>query len=108
VHDEDKLYDTIEELVAIGADHDVSAARVALAYTIAKPAVTSVIAGARTPEQLADNLAAAELTLSAEEMNRLDAVSAQPLLYPHWHQANTSGDRLSAADLTLLGRHLKG
>jgi aryl-alcohol dehydrogenase-like predicted oxidoreductase len=108
VHDEDKLYDTIEELVAIGADHDVSAARVALAYTIAKPAVTSVIVGARTPEQLADNLAAAELTLSAEEMDRLDAVSAQPLLYPHWHQANTSGDRLSAADLTLLGRHLKG
>ena len=107
VHDEDKLYDTIEELVAIGADHGVSAAQVALAYTIAKPAVTSVIVGARTPEQLADNLAAAELTLSAEEMDRLDAVSAQPLLYPYWHQANTSGDRLSAADLTLLGRHVK-
>ncbi len=108
VHDEDKLYDTIEELVAIGADHGVSAAQVALAYTIAKPAVTSVIVGARTPEQLADSLGAAELTLSAEELDRLDAVSAQPLLYPYWHQANTSGDRLSAADLTLLGRHLKG
>ena len=108
VHDEDKLYDTIEELVAIGADHGVSAAQVALAYTIAKPAVTSVIVGARTPEQLADSLGAAELTLSAEELDRLDAVSAQPLLYPYWHQANNSGDRLSAADLTLLGRHLKG
>ena len=108
VHDEDKLYDTIEELVAIGADLDVSAARVALAYTMAKPAVTSVIVGARTPEQLADNLAAAELALSPEEMDRLDSVSAQPLLYPHWHQAANSGDRLSAADLTLLGRHLKG
>jgi aryl-alcohol dehydrogenase-like predicted oxidoreductase len=108
VHDEDKLYDTIEELVAIGADHGVSAAQVALAYSIAKPAVTSVIVGARTPEQLADSLGAAELTLSAEELDRLDAVSAQPLLYPYWHQANTSGDRLSAADLTLLGRHLKG
>ena len=48
VHDEDKLYDTIEELVAIGEDHGVSAAQVALAYTIAKPAVTSVIVGART------------------------------------------------------------
>ena len=108
VHDEDKLYDTIEELVAIGADHGVSAAQVALAYTIGNPAVTSVIVGARTPEQLADNLAAAELTLSAEEMDRLDAVSAQPLLYPYWHQANTSADRLSAADLTLLARHVKG
>jgi aryl-alcohol dehydrogenase-like predicted oxidoreductase len=106
VHDEDKLYDTIEELVAIGADHGVSAAQVALAYTLAKPAVTSVIVGARTEEQLADNLAAADLSLSAEEMSRLDAVSAQPLLYPYWHQANTSSDRLSAADLTLLSRHL--
>jgi aryl-alcohol dehydrogenase-like predicted oxidoreductase len=108
VHDEDKLYDTIEELVAIGADHGVSAAQVALAYTMAKPAVTSVIVGARTPEQLADNLAAAELTLSAEEMNRLDAVSAQTLLYPYWHQVNSSAERLGAPDLTLLARHVKG
>jgi len=33
-------------------------------------------------------------------------VSAQPLQYPYWHHANTSSDRLSPADLTLLGRHL--
>ena len=83
VYDEDKLYDTIEELVAIGADHGVSAAQVALAYTMGKPAVTSVIVGARTEEQLADNLASAELTLSAEEVERLDKVSAQPLPYPY-------------------------
>lgn len=106
VHDEDKLYATIEELVAIGADHGVSAAQVALAYTIAKPAVTSVIVGARTEEQLSDNLAAAELTLTPAELDRLDAVSATPLMYPYWHQAATSGDRLSPADLTLLARHL--
>jgi aryl-alcohol dehydrogenase-like predicted oxidoreductase len=108
VYDEDKLYDTIEELVAIGADHGVSAAQIALAYTMGKPAVTSVIVGARTEEQLADNLAAADLTLSAEEMERLDKVSAQPLPYPYWHQGNTSSDRLSPADLTLLARHIKG
>jgi aryl-alcohol dehydrogenase-like predicted oxidoreductase len=106
VHDEDKLYDTIEELVAIGDAHGVSAAQVALAYTIAKPAVTSVIVGARTEEQLTDNLAAAELSLTDDEVARLDAVSAQPLQYPYWHQAKTSADRLSPADLTLLGRHL--
>ena len=106
VHDEDKLYDTIEELVAVGEAHGVSAAQVALAYTIAKPAITSVIVGARTEAQLSDNLAAAELRLTPEEMDRLDAVSAQPLMYPFWHHANTSGDRLSPADLTLLGRHL--
>src|SRR3954465_1714563 len=102
VHDEDKLYDTIEELVAIGEEHAVSAAQVALAYLIAKPAVSSVIVGARTEEQLADNLGAAQLRLSDDEVERLDRVSAQPLLYPYWHQANTSSDRLGRADLSLL------
>src|SRR6187551_2044138 len=75
VHDEDKLYDTIEELVAIGADHGVSAAQVALAYTLAKPGITSVVVGARTEEQLADNLASADLDLSSDELDRLDRVS---------------------------------
>jgi aryl-alcohol dehydrogenase-like predicted oxidoreductase len=106
VYDEDKLYDTIEELVAIGEDRGVSAAQVALAYTMAKPAVTSVIVGARTEEQLADNLAAADLNLTAADIERLDKVSAQPLPYPFWHHLNVS-ERLSPADLTLLARHIK-
>jgi aryl-alcohol dehydrogenase-like predicted oxidoreductase len=106
VYDEDKLYDTIEALVQIGSDRGVSAAQVALAYIMARPAVTSVIVGARTEEQLADNLGSATLILSDEEVSRLNAVSAQPLRYPYWHQANTSSDRLSAADLSLLGRHI--
>lgn len=106
VHDEDKLYNTIDTLVEIGSDHGVSAAQVALAYTIGKPAVTSLIVGARTEEQLRDNLASAELTLTPDEFARLDAVSAEPLRYPYWHQANTSSDRLSAADLSLIAPHL--
>jgi aryl-alcohol dehydrogenase-like predicted oxidoreductase len=105
VYDQEKLYDTVEELVAIGADHGVSAAQVALAYTMGKPAVTSVIVGARTEDQLADNLAAAELSLSDDEVARLDEVSAQPLPYPFWHHLG-SKDRLSPADLTLLARHI--
>ena len=106
VHDEDQLYDTIDVLVKLGEDRGVSAAQVALAYTMAKPGVTSLIVGARTEEQLADNLGAAELALSEEDIAQLDEVSAQPLRYPYWHQAKTSGDRLSPADLSLLGRHL--
>ena len=106
VHDEDKLYDTIEALVGIGEAHGVSAARVALAYLLAKTAVTSLIVGARTEEQLADNLAAAELALTAEDITTLDDVSGEPLRYPYWHQAKTARDRLSPADLSLLGRHL--
>jgi aryl-alcohol dehydrogenase-like predicted oxidoreductase len=106
VYDEDKLYATIEVLVAIADVRGVSAAQVALAWLLASPGVTSVIVGARTDEQLADNLSAADLTLTAEERQKLDDVSAMPLRYPHWHQAKTANDRLSAADLTLLGRHL--
>jgi aryl-alcohol dehydrogenase-like predicted oxidoreductase len=106
VHNEDKLYDTVEVLVGIGDAHGVSAARVALAYLLAKPAVTSLVVGARTDEQLADNLAAADLSLTEDDIAKLDDVSAEPLRYPYWHQANTSGDRLSPADLSLLRRHL--
>jgi len=106
VHDEDKLYATIEVLIEIGAARGVSAAQVALAYIVGKPAVTSVIVGARTEDQLADNLASAQLALTDTEVSRLDEVSAQPLLYPYWHQAKTSADRLSPADLSLLGRHI--
>jgi aryl-alcohol dehydrogenase-like predicted oxidoreductase len=106
VRDEDALYATVEALVSVGQEHGVSAAQVALAYLLGRPAVTSLVVGAKTAEQLADNLAAAELTLTAEQRDRLDRVSAPPLLYPYWHQAKTARDRLSAADLTLLGPHL--
>jgi aryl-alcohol dehydrogenase-like predicted oxidoreductase len=106
VYDQEGLYDIIEVLVGIGAEHGVSAAQVALAYTLGKPAVTSLVIGARTSEQLADNLAAASLTLAEAEREQLDKVSAPPLIYPYWHQARTASDRLSPADLTLLGPYL--
>jgi aryl-alcohol dehydrogenase-like predicted oxidoreductase len=106
VNDETRLYDTVDALVEIGEGYGVSAAQVALAYTLAKPAVTSVIVGARTEEQLRDNLAAADLELTESELDRLDAVSQAPLLYPYWHQANGGKGRLSPADLSLLERHL--
>ncbi|GAA5191903.1 aldo/keto reductase [Rugosimonospora acidiphila] len=106
VYDREKLYDTVDALIEIGQAHGVSAAQVALAYVLGRPAVTSLVIGARTGEQLADNLAAADLVLDAEERKRLDDVSAIPLLYPYWHQAKTARDRLSPADLTLLGQYL--
>ena len=65
--------------------------------------MSSVVVGARTDEQLADNLKAADLTLTDEEVARLDEVSQPPLIYPHWHQANTATDRLGTPELTLLG-----
>ena len=106
VRDQDALYATVDVLVSIAEEHGVSAAQVALAYLLGRPAVTSLVIGAKTTEQLADNLAAADLVLTAGERRRLDDVSAVPLIYPYWHQAKTARDRLSAADLTLLGPYL--
>ncbi len=80
----ERLFDCIEAMQPIAAAHGVSVARVALAYVLAKPFVTSVIIGAKTLEQLDDNLAAAALTLTPEQLATLDAVSALPAEYPGW------------------------
>ncbi|HWK18029.1 MAG TPA: aldo/keto reductase [Solirubrobacteraceae bacterium] len=106
VYDEDKLYDTIEVLVEIAGAHGVSAAQVALAWLLARPGISSVIVGARTEEQLADNLAAEGLELSADEQARLEAVSRPRLIYPFWHQRASATDRLSAADLSLIAQYM--
>jgi aryl-alcohol dehydrogenase-like predicted oxidoreductase len=106
VYDQERLYDIVETLIGIGQDRGVSAAQIALAWTLGRPAVTSLVIGARTAEQLADNLAAASISLTVDERERLDKASAPPLIYPYWHQANTAHDRLSPADLSLLGPHV--
>ena len=106
VYDENKLYDTIDVLVEVAEGRGVSAAQVALAWLLGRPSISSVVVGARTDEQLADNLKAAELKLSDNERDRLEEVSRPPLLYPYWHQRKTASDRLSQADLALLAPYL--
>lgn len=106
IRDEERLYDIIEVLVGIAETHGVSAAQVALAWLLGRKGVTSLIVGARTDAQLADNLKAADLVLTADERASLDKVSQPPLIYPYWHQARTASDRLSAADLSLIEPHL--
>jgi aryl-alcohol dehydrogenase-like predicted oxidoreductase len=106
IYNEERLYRIIEAIVAVAEVRKVSAAQVALAWLLGRTAVTSVIMGARTEGQLADNLGAASLKLTAQERTQLDKVSAPPLIYPYWHQAWTAKDRLSAADLAILGPHV--
>ncbi len=106
VYDTEGLYDTIEVLVEIAEARGVPAAQVSLAWTLAQPGVTSLVIGARTNDQLRQNLGAADLRLEEAELARLEEVSRPPLLYPYWHQAATAADRLGPADLSLLGRHL--
>jgi aryl-alcohol dehydrogenase-like predicted oxidoreductase len=107
IRDRERLWSIIDVVVETATAHDASPAQVALAYTLGKPGVNSVILGARTEEQLADNLRALEIHLTDSERERLDAVSALPLLYAHWHQARNATDRLGAPELTLLRQFAK-
>ena len=77
----------------IAKAHEVSVAQVALAWLLAKPHVMSVIIGAKTLAQLDDNLAAANLILTADEMAELDKVSALPSEYPGWMFERQGGNR---------------
>jgi aryl-alcohol dehydrogenase-like predicted oxidoreductase len=83
VHGE-RAYDCIDAMKPMALARGVSVARIALAWLLHQAVVTSVIVGAKRPEQLADNLAATEVVLSAEEVHQLDAVSQLPSEYPGW------------------------
>ena len=80
----DRAWACVAEMRNVAEAHDTSVARVALAWVLAKPFVTTVIIGARRMDQLEDNLAAADLVLTPQETAALDAVSALPSEYPGW------------------------
>jgi len=92
--DRARAFRCVEAMRPIAAAHGVSVARVALAWVLQKPAITSVIIGAKTQEQLADNLAAADLKLSDAEMSAVDEVSKLPREYPGWMFERQLADRL--------------
>jgi aryl-alcohol dehydrogenase-like predicted oxidoreductase len=77
-------FDCIEAMAPIAINHGVSIARIALAWILAKKEVSTVIIGAKTPDQLKDNIAASELVLTADEIQHLDEISALTKEYPGW------------------------
>jgi len=79
-----KAYDIIDVMAEIGKHHNVSVATVALNWVIKQPAVTSTIIGAKTLEQLKNNISAVNLQLTAEDMQQLNEVSALAPEYPGW------------------------
>jgi aryl-alcohol dehydrogenase-like predicted oxidoreductase len=82
--DKDLGYRVVDTLKEIAARHHVSPARVALSWTLARPAVSSVIVAARKLEQLEDNIAAVDLQLAPEDIRQLDAASDPGVPYPKW------------------------
>ncbi len=91
--DEEKGFDIIDELERIANIHGASIVQAAINYLLRKPAVSSVIIGAKTKEQLAENLKASNWVMNPEEVARLDELSKPPRAYPYWMLQRTIQDR---------------
>ena len=107
IRDEERLWNIVDELVAIAQSRGVTPAQVALAWLLDRPAITSLVVGGVTQAHFQDNICAVELELTAEENKRLDDVSAIPSLYPYWHQFNFARDRFSEADWALQRNYMQ-
>jgi aryl-alcohol dehydrogenase-like predicted oxidoreductase len=92
--DRARAFNVVDVMREIAKEKQVSVARIALSWLLHQPVVTSVLIGAKTPEQLKDNLAAPEVSLSTEELSRLNAVSELPAEYPGWMIERQSTNRL--------------
>ena len=82
--DKEMGYLVVEALHEVAARHDASPARVAIAWTLGRPAISSVIIAARKPEHLDDNIRAVDLELSDDDVRLLDAASDPGIPYPKW------------------------
>jgi len=91
--DEEQGFDIVDELERIARAHTATITQAALNYLLRKPGVSSAIIGAKTPEQLADDLKTTSWEMTAEEVARLDALSKPPRLYPYWMLERTVQDR---------------
>jgi aryl-alcohol dehydrogenase-like predicted oxidoreductase len=95
--DKDRTWKILDAMTPIAKAHGCSPARVALAWLLGKSFVTSVIIGAKRLDQLEDNIAAVDLQLTSDELNKLDEVSALPPEYPGWMLPFQNANRLKAA-----------
>jgi len=95
--DRERGFAVIDELRSIAAAHRSTAARIALAWLLAKRHVGCVLIGASSEAQLADNLAAADVALSQDEIGRLDTLSAPAPIYPGWFAPVFTDPKLRAA-----------
>jgi aryl-alcohol dehydrogenase-like predicted oxidoreductase len=94
--DEARGFDAVDALDAVAAAHGASVAQAALAWLLAQTGVTSVIIGANKMSQLEDNLKAAELRLTSEEVSRLSATTAPAAMYPQWMVERQGAGRANA------------
>ncbi len=83
---DEHLYRVVDALDEVAKETGKSVPQIALNWLLQRPSVSSVIVGARTEEQLKQNLEAANWNLTAEQVAKLDAASEVTPIYPYWHQ----------------------
>lgn len=96
-YDREHGYKVVDRLRAIGKAHQATPAQIALAWVLAKPHVATILIGANKMSQLEDNLAAADLRLSAEELAELDTLTAPAPVYPNWFNQRVVDQPLAKA-----------
>jgi aryl-alcohol dehydrogenase-like predicted oxidoreductase len=87
---DDYLYRVVDALDAISEETGKSVPQIALNWLLQRPSVATLVIGARTEEQLRQNLGAVGWNLTSDQVAKLDAASAVPMTYPYWHQKNFS------------------
>ena len=97
--DKARAFEAVDVMRPMAEARGVSVARIALAWLLHQPQVTSVIVGAKRPDQLADNIGATEVTLTAEELEVIGRASQLPPEYPGWMLATQGADRMGPVDL---------
>jgi len=101
IRDRERLWTIVDALEGIACARGVTVAQASLAWTLSRPAISSLVVGGLSEDQFRENIAAVHLKLSEDELDTLHRVSRLPYIYPYWHQHNFAADRFSPADRAL-------
>jgi aryl-alcohol dehydrogenase-like predicted oxidoreductase len=96
--DKERVWTILDVLAPIAQAHGCSPARIALAWLLTRPFVTSIVLGAKRLDQLQDNIAAVDVDLTQDEIKKLDDISKLPPEYPGWMLNVQSADRMGAEE----------
>ncbi|TWT06464.1 aldo/keto reductase [Planococcus sp. CPCC 101016] len=107
VQDQERLYQVIDALEEVAANHNASVPQIAYAWVRDRPNVGPIVIAARNEEQLQENIASFEIKLTQDEHDRIESVARPVPLYPNWHRAMSSFDMSSSSEKTYLEGYKK-
>ncbi|KOF09380.1 aldo/keto reductase [Planococcus glaciei] len=102
VQDQERLYQVIDALEEVAANHNASVPQIAYAWVRDRPNVGPIVIAARNEEQLKENIASFDIQLSQEEQDRIETVARPVPIYPNWHRAMNSLELGSPSEITYL------